>query len=264
VDNAGKYYLITKPMSSLFKKEGPFLPLFFLLSLIMGWAIVVRLFAIEDYVFPSPLAIVRSIVENYELIYENLKITALESVLGFLLGSGVALFVGVLIAESSLGRRILLPYIVGSNAIPIVAVAPLVVFWFGHGLASKVVVSAFLCFFPLAINTYRGLSETPSVLKEFFDLYGGTRMQFLLKARLPFAAPYIFTGAKLNATFAVIGAIVAEFIGATSGLGFGMLSSTYNLDVPRLWSYLVASVLFGMAAYAIVWLGEKWYFAQHS
>lgn len=249
-------------MNGVFKKETVYLPLLFLLILIAGWEIVTKLFSINDYVLPAPSGIVHSAFQNHELIYQNLKTTALESLLGFFIGSGVAVFLGITIAESTTGRNILLPYIVGSNAIPVVAVAPLVVLWFGHGLWSKVIVSAFLCFFPLAINTYRGLAETPPFIRELFTLYGGTRKQFLFKARFPSAAPYIFTGAKLNATFAVIGAIVAEFLGAASGLGFGMLNSTYNLDVPKLWCYVIVSVLLGMSGYAIVWLCEKWYFRK--
>jgi NitT/TauT family transport system permease protein len=249
-------------MNALSKKQGLLLPLLFPLLVIVVWALVVRFFEVETYVFPSPSAIIRSIGENQNLIWDNLKTTAEESVLGFILGSIVALVVGIVIAESSLLRRTLLPYIVGSNAIPVIAVAPLVVFWFGSGLAAKVVVSAFLCFFPLAINTYQGLSETPPVLKDLFDLYGGTRRQFLFRARFPYAASYIFAGAKLNATFAVIGAIVAEFVGGSSGLGVGMLNAVNDVDVPRLWSYLLTSVLFGVAAYAMVWFAEKWYFSK--
>lgn len=235
----------------------PLLSLIFFVAILCVWQLSVRLFVVPEYVLPAPTAIVRSIVVNHSTVIANLKTTSVEAVLGFFLGSFTGLAFGVLLAESRLVGRVLLPYIVGSNAVPIVAVAPLVVLWFGNGLLSKVVVSAFLCFFPLSINTYRGLSETPPIMKELFQVYGGTRRQFLFKARFPYAAPYIFTGAKLNATFAVIGAIVAEFIGAASGLGFGMLSSTYNLDVPRLWGYLVISVALGMIAYGFVWCVER-------
>jgi len=243
-------------MKLLFNKTVLF-SIAFLVAVVCAWEIVVRTFAVPTYVLPAPSAIISSIISNLPIVLTNLETTATEAALGFILGSGAGLCFGILLAESKLLGRLLLPYIVGSNAVPVVAVAPLVVLWFGNGLLSKVVVSAFLCFFPLSINTYRGLSETPTVFSDLFRIYGGTRREFLLKARFPFAAPYIFTGAKLNATFAVIGAIVAEFIGAASGLGFGMLSATYNLDVPRLWAYLVISVAMGMVAYSLIWCVER-------
>ena len=229
----------------------------FFVAVLCVWELSVRALSIPVYVLPTPSAILRSLITNFPVIVTNLETTSIEAALGFLAGSVAGLFFGVLLAESKLLGRLLLPYIVGSNAVPVVAIAPLVVLWFGNGLLSKVVVSAFLCFFPLSINTYRGLSETPALFNDLFRIYGGTRREFLFKARFPFAAPYIFTGAKLNATFAVIGAIVAEFIGAASGLGFGMLSATYNLDVPRLWAYLVISVALGMLAYSLIWGVER-------
>lgn len=238
-------------------------PTIFLVASLASWEILVRLLQIPVYVLPGPIAIIRSLVQNSNTISINLQTTVLESVLGFLLGSFVGLLLGISIAESKLMARVLLPYIVGSNAIPIVAVAPLVVLWFGHGLWSKVIVSAFLCFFPLCINAYKGLSETPEILHDLFTIYGASRWEFTIKARFPHAAPFLFAGAKLNATFAVIGAIVAEFIGATSGLGFGMLNASYDLDVPRLWAQLVIAVILGMAFYAFMWLLEFWYLSRH-
>jgi len=223
------------------------------------WESTVRLLGIPQYVLPAPSAVVTTVITARSTLLINLRTTFLESFLGFLLGSFVGLGLGIVLAESRLAARAFLPYIVGSNAVPVVAVAPIVVLWFGYGLLSKVVVSAFLCFFPLCINTYRGLSEAETTLKELFAVYGSTRWQFLVKGRFPNAAPFLFSGARLNATYAVIGAIVAEFIGSNSGLGFGMLHASYNLDVPRLWGYIGVAVVMGMAFYGVVWGAEYWH-----
>jgi len=131
--------------------------------------------------------------------------------------------------------------------------------WFGYGFLSRAIVAAFLCFFPICINTFRGLEAADVHFRELFNVYGSTRIQYLLKARLPYALPYIFTGAKLNATYAVIGAIVAEFIGTTAGLGYGMVNALYNTDTPRLWAYLVVSIIMGMIFYGLIWLTEAMY-----
>jgi NitT/TauT family transport system permease protein len=240
-----------------------FLPAAVLIAVVTLWQVSVTFFAVPSYVIPSPLDIWHALISNGGSLLVNIETTTLEAVLGFVLGSVAGFLLGLALSRSRVVALSLLPYVVGSNAVPVVAIAPLVVLWFGHGILSKVIVAAFLCFFPLAINTYRGLSDTPESLKDLFQLYGASRLQYLLKAQLPHAAAPIFTGAKLNATYAVIGAIVAEFIGATSGLGFGMLNATYNLDVPRLWAYLIISVILGMSFYALIWAVEKVGFARY-
>lgn len=219
--------------------------------------ITLRLVAVPDYILPKPSVVLRAFHLATDRIGYNLAVTGLEAIGGFVLGSSVGLGLGMLFVRFDALRAIGLPYVVGSNAVPIVAIAPLVVLWLGHGMISKVVLSAFLCFFPLAINSFRGFSEVPQHIEDLFRVYGATTGEFFWKARLPFAAPYLFSGARLNATYAVIGAIVAEFVGATSGLGFGMLQASYNLNIPLLWAYLVVAVALGMAFYGTVWLLER-------
>jgi NitT/TauT family transport system permease protein len=239
------------------------LPVAVLVVVIAVWQGLTALLSIPAYVVPSPLNIWHALLDNGPVVANNIVVTMIEAVLGFVLGSAAGFVLGLALSRSRLVAMSLLPYVVGSNAVPVVAIAPLVVLWFGHGILSKVIVAAFLCFFPLAINTYRGLSETPEAFRDLFQLYGASRLQYLLKAQLPHASALIFTGAKLNATYAVIGAIVAEFIGATAGLGFGMLNATYNLDVPRLWAYLVVSVVLGMSFYCLVWAVEQFGFRKY-
>ena len=124
-------------------------------------------------------------------------------------------------------------------------------------MSSKIFVSAFLCFFPLCINTYKGLSEYDPIFKDLFFVYGSTKIEFLKKFKLMNSLPFIFTGLKLNATYSVIGAIVAEFVGANSGLGFGMLQASYTLNAPRLWGYIIISCILGMTMYFTIVIIEK-------
>jgi NitT/TauT family transport system permease protein len=159
-------------------------------------------------------------------------------------------------AQSRIIAKSILPYVVASNAIPIVAIAPIVVIWFGHGITSKIILAAFLCFFPLAINTFRGLIEYPTIYRELFNTYGATNYEFLAKFKIRNAVPYIFAGLKLSASYSVIGAIVAEFIGSTSGLGFGMLQASYNLNTPRLFGYLFIACIMGLFMYYTIVLIE--------
>jgi len=221
--------------------------------------VVVRMFKVPPYVLPAPTMVLASLFQPNTNLALHVQVTLSESASGFLLGSIVGFLLGVLVAESPLAARTLLPYVIGSNAVPVIAIAPILVLWFGHGLVSKTIVSAFLCFFPLCINTYRGITYATPLYNDLFSVYGSSRWQFFLKAKVPAAVPFIIAGAKLNATYAVVGAIVAEFIGASAGLGFGMLQASYSLDVPRLWAYIVVSVVMGMVFYGVVWAGDLLY-----
>ena len=230
------------------------------LTAILGvWEGLGRLLEIPAYVLPVPSNIASAITQPNASVGIYAATTLLESGLGFVIGSLGGFILGICVSEWRLVRLALLPYIIGSNAVPVVAIAPLVLIWFGYGIVSKAMVSAFLCFFPLCVNTYRGMQSADAQLRELFEIYGATPIQYMTKARLPFAVPYLFSGAKLNATYAVIGAIVGEFIGASSGLGYGMIQSLYNTDGPRLWAYLVVAIGMGVFFYGIVWLVELWY-----
>jgi NitT/TauT family transport system permease protein len=172
------------------------------------------------------------------------------------MGSVIGFLFGVIIAEFSLISKISLPYLIASNAIPVIAIAPMIILWFGYGIMAKVIVSAFVCFFPLVITTYKGLNEYKIVFAELFKIYGSNKYEFLIKYKLPNAIPFILSGLKLNATYSVVGAVVAEFIGANSGLGFGMLQSIYSMNTARLWGYIAISCSLGMMMYFFVYVFE--------
>ena len=139
------------------------LPLAFLIAVLIAWQFGPAIFDVPTYVFPQPSKICIAIWEAREMAGKHLLVTTIEAICGGLLGSAVGFLIGVCMAESSVIRRMILPYVVASNAIPVVAIAPIVVMWFGHGLWSKTVVAAFLCFFPLAVNTFRGLTEYEAI-----------------------------------------------------------------------------------------------------
>jgi len=232
-------------------------PILFLLGVVTLWEIGPVVLDVPSYVLPRPSQACMALWDARGLVCRNLFVTSLEAIIGCALGSCIGFVMGVCMAESVVFRRMTLPYVVGSNAIPVVAIAPIVIMWFGHGLWSKSVVAAFLCFFPLSINTYRGLTEYEPIFADLFRVYGATRPQFFLKFKLPNAMRFVFVGMRLNATFSVIGAVVAEFVGSDAGLGFGMLQATYNLNTPRLYGYLLVSCLLGMLMYGMVVAVER-------
>jgi NitT/TauT family transport system permease protein len=146
----------------------------------------------------------------------------------------------------------------------VVAIAPILILWFGHGLASKVAVTAFLSFFPLAINTMKGLVSYDRTVMDVFHVAAATPWQRFWKMRVPSALPYVFTGLKLNVTFSVIGAIVAEFVQADRGLGFVIMTAYRSLNMPRLWAAMLASAVIGIVFFALVALAERLVIPWHA
>lgn len=238
------------------------IPMAVFVLVLIAWEFLPKAFGVPSYVFPRLSEIANATSTNKPNLYIHFTTTLNEAVLGFIFGSAFGFIVGVAMAQSRLFSHIALPYVIASNAIPVIAIAPIIILWFGQGITAKAVVSAFLCFFPLVINTYKGLSEYNPIYKELFQLYGASKNDFLLKFKLSNAIPYIISGLKLNATFAVVGAVVAEFIGANAGLGFGMLQASYNLNTPRLWSYILVSCLLGVCMYLLMYLFER-YLLRH-
>jgi NitT/TauT family transport system permease protein len=206
---------------------------------------------------PSPSAIWAAIWFNDGSIFGQAATTALEAIVGFVIGSLFGAFLGVVCAYSVILARAILPYVIAANTIPVVGIAPIVILWLGSGIASKIAVTALLSFFPLALNMMRGLQSYDRTIMDVFHVAAASGVQRFLKMRLPSALPYVFVGLKLNVTFAVIGAIVAEFVQADVGLGFVIMSAYKNLNMPRLWAAMTVSALIGIALFALVAAAER-------
>lgn len=236
----------------------PALPAFlvFFLTVII-WEAVTLIFDIPTYVIPTPHSIALEYVSSYHLIVNHTLVTFTEAFAGFLLGSGIGGLCGLVFAHSRFLERGIFPYVIASNAIPVVAIAPIVILWFGYGIQSKILVAAFLCFFPLCVNMLRGLKSVDSLVLDVFTVYGASGWRKLWYCKFPSAIPYVFAGLKLNATYAVIGAVVSEFVGSSRGLGFAMIQASYVVDTPRLWAAMLMSAALGIAFFASIGLLER-------
>jgi len=216
------------------------------------WEALVRGLGVPEYLVPAPSAIWVALGFNHGSIFGAAAVTSLEAVLGFAIGSAGGALVGIAFAYSQLLARAFLPYVIAANTIPVVGIAPIVILWLGDGIASKVAVTALLSFFPLALNMMKGLQSYDRTVMDVFTVAAASPLQRFTKMRLPSALPYVFVGLKLNVTFAVIGAIVAEFVQADAGLGFVIMTSYKNLNMPRLWAAMTVSALIGILLFAIV------------
>ena len=218
------------------------------------WEAGVRLFEIPLFILPTPsnvfTALYRGIASS--LYVDHIWITITETLLGFVLGTSLAFVLGTVIALSRPVEYFLYPFVVMFQAMPKVALAPLIIVWFGLGLTSKVVNAALVAFFPLMVNTIVGLRSAEEDKVNLMKSLAASRTQIFWMLQLPNAMPYIFAGLEIAMIFALIGAIVAEFVGAQSGLGMLIQSMNFTMDVAGQFSVLLLLSLLGLLLNGIV------------
>src|SRR5881227_1849237 len=228
------------------------LPIF---ALFLGvWEALVRLFEIPLFILPTPSNVFIALYRGFAsaLYVDHIWITITETLLGFVLGTTLAFLLGTAIALSRPVEYFLSPFVVMFQAMPKVALAPLIIVWFGLGLTSKVVNAALVAFFPLMVNTIVGLRSAEEDKVNLMKSLAATRGQIFWMLQLPNAMPYIFAGLEIAMIFALIGAIVAEFVGAQAGLGMLIQSMNFTMDVAGQFSVLLLLSMIGLALNWIV------------
>lgn len=228
------------------------LPVLLLGLVIVGWWAAVRVFGIPAYLLPPPEAVAQRMLEDYPTLLRHGGATLSVILLGFgiSVAFGVALALAVVLNRTA--ERMLMPLIVGSQTIPKVAIAPLFVVWLGFGMQPKVAVTFLISFFPVVVSTVAGLKAVENDMLDLVRSMGAGAMKSVLKVRIPTALPQIFAGLKIAITSAVVGAIVAEFVGSDVGLGYLLLTSTATLDGPLVWSALLMLVAIGISLFVAV------------
>lgn len=222
------------------------------------WHLIVRMLALPAFILPAPrqvwLRFLRSLADG-QLIHHALA-TFWEVLAGLLLGGLTATLTGYLLAKSPVLEKLLAPYLVASQSIPIVAIAPLLVIWFGPGIFSKILICSLIVFFPVLINTVVGLREVPQDLKDLMRSLGANRLQTLWKLEVPAALPILLGGFRVGATLSVIGAVVGELVGADRGLGFLINVGRGQYDTALVFVAVFTLIGMAMALYGLVLLIE--------
>lgn len=217
--------------------------------LIAAWAGAIAYLDIPNYLLPTPAAVAGALVDGYVggRFWPHFASTAQVTMTGYAAGCGLALLSGVILAESTHLERLVSPYIVALQSMPKVALAPLIIVWFGFGMASKVVMVAMVCFFPLFVNTTVGIRQTNPALIDLMRAFGASRLSILLRVKLPSAVGHIFAGLQISIVMSLIGAVVSEFIASTRGLGYLIKAASINLEVDVMFAALVSLAAMGLA-----------------
>jgi NitT/TauT family transport system permease protein len=230
-----------------------------LIVLVAGWEVIVRWRGIPPLVIPPPTLVWESLVAHTRsgFLLVHLGATLSEILLGFLAGGVFGIGLGMGVALSPLLRGVLQPYLIASQAMPKLALAPIFVMWFGFGILPKVLITALIAFFPLFENTVAGLNEVDRDTLELFRALRATPWQTLRWLRLPNAVPFVVAGLKVAMVLSIVGAVVAEYVGANRGLGALIISSQGMLDTPLMFAVLVVLVLLGVVLYQGVVVLER-------
>jgi NitT/TauT family transport system permease protein len=231
-----------------------------LVVFLLAWQAIVFLAGYPPFILPGPYTVAERFVKAWSdgTMWPHTATTLIEILLGFVIGSALALVTGVLLARSRLAERLLSPYLVAAQATPILALAPLIALWFGTGLVSKLVICTLIVFFPVAIATMVGIRTVDPRLLEMARSFRASSWQVVSRIEIPAALPAILGGMRVGATLAVIGAIVAEWLGGESGLGVLINIARGSLfDIPLMFAALVTLALIGVALYAVMVLVER-------
>ena len=226
----------------------------------MVWQLVVLVGGYQPYILPSPVEVASRFVTGWTdgIIGRHAVTTLSEVLLGLAAGGIAGVLTGFALARSRLAERMLSPYIVAAQATPILAVAPLIALWFGTGLASRVLICALICFFPIAVGTMVGMRSVDPRLVELGRSLRATRWQLLRHIEVPAALPQIMGGFRIGATLAVVGAIVAEWAGGEQGLGVLInLSRGSMFDIPLMFATLITIAVLGVSLYLVVVAVER-------
>lgn len=227
-------------------------------GLLLGfWEGVVRGLGLPPYVLPSPSQVFRTFGQDIPLLLHHAAVTLLEVALGLGIGTGLGVGLAILAFYVRPVHTALTPFLMGSQVVPVFAVAPLFVLWFGFGIWPKVAVAAMIVFFPVAVNFLDGLRSLGPEPVEFFQALGTPEPRIFRIVRAPAALPFLFSGLRVGVTLALVGATVGEWVGASRGLGYLMIQANARLRLDRVFAAIFVLTLLGLGLFWTVGLLER-------
>jgi len=232
-------------------------PLLLLCVLLSLWEVLVRAFHVQFFILPSPSQIVVAFIDNFALLSWHGAITFCEILLGLLLGAFGGFLLAIAVFYSPLLDKALYPLIIGSQMIPVFAIAPILIVWMGYGLWPKVTVAALISFFPLVVNVSDGLRQPTEQAVDLFRSLGASRSQIFWKLRLPASLPTVFSGLKVSGTLAVVGATIGEWVGSHQGLGYLMLQSNARLRMSLVFAAILMLAILGLLLFGALRIIER-------
>jgi NitT/TauT family transport system permease protein len=222
------------------------------LGFIVAWQALVMIFHVPSWLLPAPSAIWSEFFKQSHMLGKHVAATAIGALGGLVLGAACGLVLAILMVQSRLLARILMPLLVIDQSVPKMALAPIFVIWFGTGMMTRVVIAMVISFFPVVINAVRGMTTVDRRVNDLMATIFASRWDILTKVQLPNAVPYIFSGLKVAVPLSIIGAVVAEFMQSDSGLGYVVLVAVGNVNTPMVFVAVLLMALLSLALFAVI------------
>ena len=229
-------------------------------SLLITWEALVRKTGVSALIFPAPTAVLAVLWEGLTVgfLWPHIWVTSVETLIGFSLGCIIGFMAGLILGEVIFLRQLLWPYVLASQVIPKLALGPIFIVWFGFGMTSTIVITALICFFPLLENTMTGLQSVSPNKRDLFRMLGASRWQTLLKLKIPSGLPVILAGVRVAIVLALVGAVVGEFIGGSSGLGASIITAQGMMDSTLMFALFIVITALGSLFYQLTILIENY------
>lgn len=225
---------------------------FILCCVVVLWQVAVKVLSLPAWLLPAPTDIWATFLNNVPLVSKHTFSTAVGAVGGLVAGAAGAIFLAIFMANSTIVERAAMPLLLIDQSIPKAAIAPLLVIWLGSGMAPRIVIGMIITFFPIAMTTLKGLTATDPRVNDLMHVLSGNRLQRLWKIQFPSALPYIFSGLKVAAPLAVIGAVIAEFLQSNSGLGYVVVMALSQSDTSMIFVAIAGMALLSVFIFGVV------------
>jgi NitT/TauT family transport system permease protein len=239
------------------------MPLLGIFIFLLIWEIAVNVLKIKSYLLPKPTEILQTLITRWSTLMEHGRVTAYEMIVGYIVAIAVGVPLAIFITASSTFDRFITPIMLFFQTVPKIAIAPLFLIWFGFGMSPKVWVAFLISFFPIVIDTAVGLRSISPDMIDLARSMGATQTQIFTRFRLPTSLPYLFSGLKVAATLAVVGAVVGEFVGADRGLGYLLLVANSNLQTALLFAAIVVLTAQGLILFYLIEMLEHFLIPWH-
>jgi ABC-type nitrate/sulfonate/bicarbonate transport system permease component len=232
-------------------------PIVAVVLILSGWELMVSWLQLDQWFLPSPSGIIREGFSSWPRLWLHTTSTLYKMLIGFPIGVLAGFLIAVVMHLFRPIKSALSPLLIISQNIPIIVLAPLFLVWFGYGMFPKIIVIVLVCFFPVAVSMLTGLVEADRALLNYMRMIGASRSQIFLKLELPSSLPYLFSGMRISATYSVMGAVIAEWLGASSGLGHYMVLSSKSFRNDRVFAVVLIIVVLSLLMFALVVLLQK-------
>ena len=239
--------------------ENKVIPVVFQLIILFIWQISIDKWKIPQYILPSPKEIIITLVDIFPSITKHIYATLYEALVGFIISILVALVLAILMDNVKLIKKCLYPILVVSQTIPIIAIAPLFVIWFGFGLLPKIIVVVLVCFFPIVISLIDGLESVDKDMINLLKTMGASKFQIFTLVKLPASTVNFFSGLRIAATYSIMGAVIGEWLGGDKGLGVYMIRAKNSYALDKVFAVIIVIVMLSMALFGLLYLLQHFF-----